>query len=249
MTSSNLMQADRRAPRSTATAQLTIVETKLLAREPGALFTFAIPAFILIVFGGSVGQADVTLLPMTLAISVGLVALYLMPTTLATYREKGILRRLSTTPVRPGIILVVQLILQAAVALASGLLLVAVAAVALGVPVPADPLAFLIVYALGILSMFSIGLVIAAVAPSGMAANGIGVLLFFPLAYLAGLLQPVALMPATMVRIGEFTPLGAFRQALHQVWTGASLDLAPLVLMAAYAVVLSLVAAKLFRWE
>ncbi|WP_203580025.1 ABC transporter permease [Microbacterium hibisci] len=247
--SSNLARADRRSPRDTATAQLTIVETKLLTREPGALFTFVIPVFILIVFGTSIGQGDTTLLPMTLAISVALVALYLMPTTLASYREKGILRRLSTTPVRPGIILVVQLVLQTVVALLTGLILIAVAGLALGASLPADPVAFLVVYALGILSMFSIGLVIAAVAPSGMAANGIGVLLYFPLAYLAGLLQPVALMPATMVRIGELTPLGAFRQALQQVWLGQSLELAPLGLMAAYAVVLSLVAAKLFRWE
>ena len=200
-------------------------------------------------FGGSLGRGDAVLLPMTLAISVALVALYLMPTALATYREQGILRRLSTTPVRPASILAVQLVLQFAVAVLSCALLVTVAAVALGASIPADIASFVGVYALGTLSMFALGLVIAAVAPNGRAANGIGVLLYFPLAYVAGLLQPVAMMPTTMVRIGEFTPLGAFRQSLQDVWSGESPELLPLGVMAAFAVVLSLVAAKLFRWE
>ncbi|TQM34236.1 ABC-2 type transport system permease protein [Microbacterium kyungheense] len=239
-----------RAPaRRSAAAQLTITETKLLSRDPGAFFTLVIPVFILIAFGSSVSAGDVTLLPMTLAISVALVALYLMPTALATYREKGILRRLSTTPVRPGIILVVQLALQVAMAWGAGILLILGAMVLYGAQIPADAPALLGVYALGTLAVFSLGLVIAAVAPSGRAANGIGVLLYFPLAYLAGLLQPTPLMPATMVRIGEFTPLGAFRSVLHDVWTTQPLEPAPLVLMAAYAVVLTLVAVKLFRWE
>lgn len=234
---------------TSATANLTLVEGKLLAREPGAAFTVVIPLFILLVFSPSLGTGDRTLVPMTLAISVALVALYLMPTALATYRERGILRRLSTTPVRPSSLLAVQLVLQFAVAFLSGAVLVAVAVAALGALAPVSVLAFFAVYALGTLSMFAVGLVIAAVAPSGRAANGIGVLLYFPLAYLAGLIQPAALMPDTMVRIGEFTPLGAFRQALQAVWAGDSLDVLPLGLMAAYAVVLSLVAAKLFRWE
>lgn len=235
--------------RSSATGRLFVVESKLIGREPGSLFTFVIPLFILLVFGGSVGRGDTTLLPMTLALSVALVALYLMPTTLATYREKGILRRLSTTPLRPGSLLAVQLVLQLGVALLCCGMLLAVAALGLHATLPADGWVFGVVFLLGTCSMFAIGLVIAAVAPSGRAANGIGVLLYFPLAYVAGLLQPVALMPATMVRIGEFTPLGAFRQSLDDVWTGGAADPLLLGVMAGYAVALSLVAATFFRWE
>jgi ABC-2 type transport system permease protein len=221
-----------------ATAKLTVVESKLLAREPGSLFTVVIPLFVLIVFGSSIGPDDTTLLPMVIAIAIGLVGLYLMPTALATYREKGVLRRLSTTPVRPASLLVVQLILQFVLALAS-----------CGALLPANALCFIAVFVLGTASMFAIGLLIAALAPSGRAANGIGVLLYFPMAYLAGLMQPVSQMPAILVRIGEFTPLGAFRQSLHDVWTGAAPDPLLLGVMAAYAVVVSLAAARFFRWE
>ncbi|MGI9821716.1 ABC transporter permease [Agromyces sp. Marseille-Q5079] len=232
-----------------ATAKLTVVESKLLVREPGSLFTVVIPLFVLIVFGSSIGPDDTTLLPMVIAMAIGLVGLYLMPTALATYREKGILRRLSTTPVRPASLLVVQLILQFVLALVSCGALLAVAGAVLGARLPADALSFIAVFVLGTASMFAIGLLIAALAPSGRAANGIGVLLYFPMAYLAGLMQPVSQMPAILVRIGEFTPLGAFRQSLQDVWTGAAPDPLLLGVMAAYAVVVSLAAAKFFRWE
>lgn len=232
-----------------ATAKLTVVESKLLVREPGSLFTVVIPLFILIVFGSSIGRGDTTLLPMTIAIAIGLVGLYLMPTALATYREKGILRRLSTTPVRPASLLVVQLILQFILALLSCGALLAVAGAVLGARLPANALSFIAVFVLGTASMFAVGLLIAALAPSGRAANGIGVLLYFPMAYLAGLMQPVSQMPAILVKIGEFTPLGAFRQSLQDVWTGAAPDPLLLGIMAAYAVVMSLAAARFFRWE
>lgn len=232
-----------------ATAKLAVVETKLLAREPGSLFTVLIPMFILIIFGSSIGPDDTTLLPMTIAVAIGLVGLYLMPTALATYREKGILRRLSTTPVRPASLLVVQLLLQFVLALVSCGALLAVAAAVLGARLPANAMSFIAVFALGTASMFAIGLLIAALAPSGRAANGIGVLLYFPMAYLAGLMQPVSQMPAILVEVGEFTPLGAFRQSLHEVWTGAAPDPLLLGVMAVFAVVVSLAAARFFRWE
>ncbi|MFF2274489.1 ABC transporter permease [Agromyces sp. NPDC058126] len=232
-----------------ATAKLTVVESKLLVREPGSLFTVLIPMFILIVFGSSIGPGDTTLLPMAIAIAIGLVGLYLMPTALAGYRERGILRRMSTTPVEPMSLLVVQLVLQFVLALASCTALVVVAVLVLGAAAPADPLGFAAAFVLGTAAMFAIGLLIAALAPSGRAANGIGVLLYFPMAYLAGLIQPAGQMPDILVTIGEFTPLGAFRQTMSEVWVGGAADPVLLGVMAAYAVVVSLAAARFFRWE
>ncbi|TMR24724.1 ABC transporter permease [Nonomuraea turkmeniaca] len=230
-------------------AKLTTVELKLLAREPGSIFTILIPLFILIVFGSSISPGDTVLLPMTLAIAVGLVGLYQVPTTLATYRERGILRRLSTTPVRPGSLLGVQLILQFMLALTACGLLLAVASTVLGAHVPSQVVPLAAAFLLGTAAMFAIGLLIAAVAANGRTANGVGVMLYFPMAYLAGLMQPAEMMPLILARIGEFTPLGAFRESLQDVWAGASPGLLPLGVMAAYAVVVSLAAAKFFRWE
>ncbi|NRQ34140.1 ABC transporter permease [Nonomuraea sp. NN258] len=229
--------------------KLALVETKLLTREPGALFSLLIPLFILVVFGSSIEPGDTVLLPMALAIAVGLVGLYLLPTTLATYRERGILRRLSTTPVRPGSLLAVQLLLQFVLAVAACGLLMAVAGSVLGAHLPSLVLPGVLTFLLGTASMFAIGLLVAALAPNGRAANGLGVLLYFPMAYLAGLIQPTDQMPDMVAAIGTYTPLGAFGQSLREVWAGSVPSPLLLGVMAAYALVISATAAKFFRWE
>ncbi|MFD1933163.1 MULTISPECIES: ABC transporter permease [Nonomuraea] len=233
----------------TAITKLTTVELKLLVREPGSMFTILIPLFILVVFGSSITPGDTVLLPMSLAIAVGLVGLYLLPTTLATYRERGILRRLSTTPVRPGSMLLVQLILQLVLALVAAALLLGVAGTVLGAHLPGRVLPFVVAFLLGTAAMFAVGLLIAALAPNGRSANGVGVLLYFPMAFLAGLIQPTDQMPVILARIGEYTPLGAFRQALQDVWAGHWPSPLLLGVMAAYAAIVSLAAATYFRWE
>jgi ABC-2 type transport system permease protein len=173
----------------------------------------------------------------------------MLPTTMATYRERGILRRLSTTPVRPASMLAVQLILQLVLALAACGLLLAVAGTVLGAHLPTQILSGGLVFLLGTAAMFAIGLLIAALAANGRTANGIGVLLYFPMAYLAGLMQPRDQMPVILARVGEYTPLGAFRQSLQDVWAGGAPSPLLLGVMAAYALVISIAAATFFRWE
>jgi ABC-type multidrug transport system permease subunit len=232
-----------------ALAKLTTVETKLLLREPGSLVSVLIPLFFLVVFGASADGTDTILLPMGTAIAVALIGLYLLPTTLAGYRERGVLKRLATTPVKPGNLLAVQLLLQLVLLAASTALQLTVADRLLGLALPSRFGVAVLVLALGTAAMFAIGLLIAALAPNGRAANGIGVLLYFPMAYLAGLIQPVHQMPASLARLGEYTPLGAFRAALGQAWAGQTPDLLPLILLAVYTLVISAIAARCFRWE
>lgn len=229
-------------------AKLTGVEIKLLVREPGSIFSLLIPLFLLVAFGGGISEGDIVLLPMAIAMAIGLVGLYLLPTTLATYRERGILRRLSVTPVRPGSLLTVQLLLQSALTVFAVGLLFTVGIGVLGARAPSLP-GFLMAFLLGTAAMFSVGLVIAALASNGRSANGFGVLLFFPLAYLGGFMQPVEHMPDTLAAIGGYTPMGALRQSFHDAWSHGGLTATPLIVMAVYTVVLGLVAALYFRWE
>lgn len=56
--------------------------------------------------------------PSLLAISIAMLGLQTPPTGLATYREKGILRRLSATPMPPSAMLLVQLLINLGTAVA-----------------------------------------------------------------------------------------------------------------------------------
>ncbi|HYJ71260.1 MAG TPA: ABC transporter permease, partial [Actinomycetota bacterium] len=103
-------------------AKLTKLEAKVLfLRDPVVLLVaLAVPIGILLVFGlpgfardpapelGGQRPIDTVLPSIALAISVGVLAISALPGYLAIYREKGILRRLSTTPASPAMLLIAQ---------------------------------------------------------------------------------------------------------------------------------------------
>ena len=95
----------------------------------------------------------------------------------------------------------------------------------------------------------AIGLVVAALAPSGKAANSIGTLLFFPSMFFAGLWTPREAFPEVLRRVGDLTPLGAGERAVHDAMTGSWPGWGSLAVLVAYTVVFGSAAARLFRWE
>jgi ABC-2 type transport system permease protein len=213
-------------------ARLTLLETRLMLREAlGPAFTVLLPVALLVVFGlpASVHRADPalggrrgidTVIPsMSIMVAIAMVAFFMLPTVLAAYREKGVLRRFATTPVRPAALLGAQLVMNAGVVLGSMVLTLLIGVAALGMHLP-DLLLVLPTFLLGVLGLFPIGLLIAAVAGSAKAASGYALGLWFPSAFFAGLYVPVEYMPAVLRRIGDFTPLGAFRQAIQAAWAG-----------------------------
>jgi ABC-2 type transport system permease protein len=242
-------------------AKLTLTELKLFLRDPTALFFAVIFPPLLLGILGAVpafrepsedlgGQRVVDLyVPITVAFVLAMLAISVVPTYLATYREKGILRRLATTPVRPSGLLLAQLAMGMGMALVAVTLVLGVGIAAFGTAVPRQLPGYLVAFVLAAAASFAVGLLIAAVAPSGKAASGIGTILFFPMMFLAGLYFPREVMPAVLRRIGDFTPLGAGVQALQDATTGAWPQALHLAVLAAFAIGASLLAAKLFRWE
>jgi ABC-2 type transport system permease protein len=242
-------------------SKLTLTELKLFLRDPTALFFAVIFPPILLAALGAIpafrepnedlgGQRVIDLyVPITIAFVLAMLAISVVPTYLATYREKGILRRLSTTPVRPRSLLLAQLAMGMGMALVAVTLVLGVGVAVYGTAIPEQLLGYLVAFVLAAAASFAVGLLIAAVAPSGKAASGIGTILFFPMMFLAGLYFPREVMPETLRRIGDFTPLGAGVQALQDATTGAWPQPLHLAVLAAFAIGASLVAAKLFRWE
>jgi ABC-2 type transport system permease protein len=97
--------------------------------------------------------------------------------------------------------------------------------------------------------LMAVGLLIAAVAPSGRAAQVAGGLLFYPMMFFAGLYLPIPEMPADLQHISHATPPGVAVQALDDAGAGLWPHPLQLLTMAAYAMVFGLAAVGLFRWE
>jgi ABC-2 type transport system permease protein len=98
-------------------------------------------------------------------------------------------------------------------------------------------------------ALFALGLFVAAVAPTSRAATGIGMLLFFPNMFLAGVYFPTEEMSHTLQTIGDYSPLGAALHAVRQTWMGQDPRMLYLGIMAGWAIVAGLAAARFFRWE
>ena len=241
--------------------KLILAETKLFLREPvGVFFGVAFPS-ILIGILGSVGafrdpspelgglQVIDVYVTIAIALVLAMLALQLAPQVLATYREKGILRRMSTTPVHPAKLLVAQLATAMLVALAGIALMLTVAKVAFAVAVPRQLAGYLLALVLAAAALIAIGLFVAAVAPSGKAGGAIGSILFFPVMFFAGLWAPREVMPAWLQRVADFTPLGAGEHALFDASTGSWPQAGQLIVLVAYIMVFGAAAARLFRWE
>lgn len=249
------------ALRSDAMRRLTATELTLFWRErTGPIFGLAFPVVLLSVFGNldfftnpSRGIDGTPLLvvyvPILVAFVIGMLSLNTIPPTLAGYREQGVLRRLRTTPVGPVRVLVAQVAICLATAAVSVVLVLAVARLAFGVPLPRQPGAFALTTLLTALALVGLGLLIAAVAPTGRSANLVGSTLFYALTFCAGLWLPLAAMPTTLRHVSEATPLGAAVQALTQATQGEWPSPGRLALLAGYAIVSLALGVRLFRWE
>jgi ABC-2 type transport system permease protein len=238
---------------------LIVTETKLLVREPITwLAAVALPTVILLIFGSVFGpeQPDPAFgglrfidvfVPSLIVISVGTLGIQTLPIRLATYREKGVLRRLSTTPAHPLRLLAAQLVIYGVTAIVSLVLLVAVARAGFDVPLPRQPLWYVAAFLLGMGSLYAIGLLVAALAPSSRVATAIAIPLFFAVMFLGGVYLPRVFLPELLVRIGDVTPPGV--QGLQDAWMGTVPDVAPLLGMAVMTLLVGAVAVRLFRWE
>jgi ABC-2 type transport system permease protein len=249
------------AVRGSAVGRLTATELKLIGREGARFFVrLAVPPILLVIFGAIpfYTQRRATLdgytlldayVPILIGYALALLALTALPMALAGYRERGILRRLQTTPAGPVRVLAAQLIANLAVVASMVILILAVARLGYGVFLPRQAAGFVVAALLGAAAMLSIGLLIAAAAPSAQAAQGIGMVLLFPMMFFAGLFFPIPVMPPFLRHLSHATPLGAAVQALQDAWLGHWPHPLQLLTMAAYAVACGLAAARLFRWE
>jgi ABC-2 type transport system permease protein len=245
---------------SASTAVLK-AETKLFSREPGSLFwVLAFPSLLLLGFGlipkyrevdpGLGGNRIIDFyVPSVVLVALITASMLSMPGALTTYRERGILRRMRTTPARPSNLLTAQMVLHAAAAVLGAVLAIAVGRFVWDVALPKHVLAYGVTLLLATLAGLAMGAVITALARTGKAAQAIGLAVFFPSMFAAGIYVPIQVLPDTARRIIELIPFGAAAQALNQAAGGSWPTWTHLAVLALWTVVLMAIAARWFRWE
>ena len=241
--------------------RLVQTEARLALREPiGLVWGVGAPLLLTVIFGSipafQVPAAELGGLtyfdayaPILMVFVLAMLAFLSLPYPLAGYRELGVLRRMSATPVSPSRLLAAQLVVNLAMALIALVLIILIGTTALGLRLPEHVPGFVLTLVLAAACLFSLGLVAAAIARTARAAVAIGNALFFPLAFFAGLWLPQQAMPPVLRSIAEVTPTGAAVEALNSTLAGQWPSALPLLVLAGYTVVFSFVAVKRFRWE
>lgn len=262
----NTIALSRPSPRQRrALAQLMLIELKLARRRPaGLIIAVAAPLALLVTFGsipattrpeaslGGISFFDLYV-PSLLVFVLIVVGLMSTPQQMAAYRQQGVLRRMSTTPVQPVWLLAAQVLLNAIFAVIGVAIILGLGAAAFGLALPdsvGGNLVALLALTLTAAAMLAIGLCVAAIAGSPQVAQALTAVCFYPLMFFSGMYVPLSEIHSAVVhQIAEGLPTGAGYNAVHATFTGHSPGAGPLLVLAAWAIGCSVIAARRFRWE
>lgn len=237
------------------------VEGKLSLRCPdGVIFGIGMPVGVLLliaVIAGSqsAGGADYSFLQSAFAslLTVGICATAFMglPLTIADYRDKKILKHFFATPVRPLMILAVQVVICMLTAVFSAALVTLLAVFGFGYRMEGNPILFMGAFLLVMLSMYSIGMILASLCKTVKIANVVTTFVYFPMLILSGATIPFELFPQAVQRVCNILPLTHGIKLLKAV----SLDMwsqeiwISVILLIVFAVVGSIISVVSFKWE
>lgn len=242
--------------------KLTWMESRLFLREPvGAFFTLAFPLMMLFLFGSIYGNEPSPLfngrgtidisIPAYTAMIIATSGLMSINITMASYREKGILRRLRTTPASPFIILVSQLVVTFAMTLLGMVLLIIAGSTVYHVRFEGNALSVFAGFVLCCLSFFGLGFILASIMPNARTAQIVGMVVLYPMLFLSGAGFPKELLPDAIKKIALFLPLTYVVNLLRGLWVGESwgdhlLDVGVLIGMMGVGAIVSI---RAFKWE
>ena len=221
------------------------MELLLLLREPVTLvFALALPVVNVVVLGGVFGdQPDPTgavfrgvggstyYTPAYIALVSASVGLISVPTQLAGYRERGVLRRLRASGLPVSAVLSAQLAVGLGLAAVGAVVVTAVSFLTNDPARPADVPGLVVAFLVGTVALILLGLVLGALLPTARAAQGAGVLIWFVLLILGGAGPPPEVLPSAMGAVGRMTPLRPLVIALQDPWFGSGWNVGMLAVL------------------
>ena len=230
-------------------------------RSPdGIIFGIGMPVGVLLLIAvvagsQSAGGADYSFLQSAFAslLTVGICATAFMglPLTIADYRDKKILKHFFATPIRPFMILSVQVVIGMLTSFFSAALVTVLAVFGFGYRMEGDPFLFIGAFLLVMLSMYSIGMILASLCKTVKIANVVTTFVYFPMLFLSGATIPFELFPDTVQKVCNVLPLTHGIKLLkavslnmwsQEIWISVAL----LIVFAVVGCILSVVS---FKWD
>lgn len=192
------------------------------------------------------------LLPGIVAMSIMQMAVFSVAFVFTDYKEKGILKRLLATPMKPQQFVTAQVITRLLVALFQTFALLIVGMLVFHSHVYGAWWLIFLIAALGGIMFLGLGFTISGLAKTVDAVPAIANLIIFPMLFLSGIFFPTTTMPAWLQHIVKYFPLSPFANAMRDVVAnGASISAIShdLYWVAGWAVVLVALAVITFGFE
>ena len=236
------------------------VEQKIFFRSPDViLFSLIMPLVTLImitIIAGKKSTADSGLTYLQSAYvalsTVGICcsAFMSIPITIVECRAQGILRRMYCSPCSPARLLACDTICSGVMAILSTLILTIAAVVVFGYRMDGNVFVYLAAWLLTMISMFSIGLMVASLCRTTKSMNVATSLLYFPMLLFSGATIPAEVFPAWFQAVAKLMPLGVGIDLLKSVSMGCYDRITlPAITLMAITLICGTIAVKTFRWE
>ena len=167
------------------------------------------------------------------------------------YRDKKILKRLYCSPCSPASLLAADTLCSGVMSAISAILVAAAAVVVFGYRMEGNLVVFMGAWLLTLISMFSIGLLAAALCRTAKSLNVATSILYFPMLFFSGATIPYELFPKGLQTVADVMPLGIGIDLMKAASMGSDMSgsMMNIIILAAIAVICSIAAVKTFRWE
>lgn len=236
------------------------VEQKLLMRTPDVIiFNLIMPlvTFLIIsMISGDKNAADsgltYTQSSFVALSTVGICcsAFMSIPIILVEYRAQKVLKRMYCSPCSPFRLLACDTIASGVMSIISTLILTVTAVGFFGYRMSGNVFAFIGVWLLTMISMFSIGLLVASLCKTTKSMNVATTILYFPMLLFSGATIPAEIFPKAVRVIGDIMPLGVGINVLKDVSIGEYTNcVGGISILAIIAVLCTTISLKTFKWE
>jgi ABC-2 type transport system permease protein len=192
------------------------------------------------------------LLPGLIALSIMQMGVFSVAFVFTQYKEKGVLKRILATPMRPIHFVAANVITRLLVSLVQAAIFIVVGILLFQVDIVGSYWLMFLCVLLGALMFLGLGFSISGIAKTVDSVPAIGNLVVFPMLFLGGTFFPIANMPPWLQMFAQFLPLTYFSTALRDVMTkGAGFfdigwDIAAMVI---WAIILITLATVTFRFQ
>lgn len=219
-------------------------------------FNYVFPLIFFFIFGQLMHaeQGGVIVMVVTMVLTLGILAsgLFGAGMRIVSDREQNILRRFKVAPISPATLLVASMVTALVHYIPVTFVVLLLAHYVYGMAPVQHPVSLYLFVLIGVTAFRAIGGIVGSVANSMQESQIIVQLLYFPMLFLGGATFPIGIMPPWLQQLAQFIPTTYLSTGLNAILTAnesITQNLSSALALIVTALVGTLLAVKLFRWE